>query len=331
MKRLFLISILILLVLAVGLYYALPKIMLSTITNYEPYTFEKVLGSSKLRSHYGIRDASTPRDYGFQSEEIDFRSLDGTRLNSWYIGAKKPSNRCLLLIHGRTSNRLKTMKYLALVDSLDLDTLYNVFIPDLRNSGRSEDAKTYMGYKFAEDVIASIKLMKHEYQQDTILIYAFSMGAMATLNATGRDELSTMLSTDGLVIDKLILDSPLVNVKETLRSQSKNIPLAPFVFDDIFDLYSQEINGFGESMKMSRLLNPNVPTLILQSKDDELTLLPILEKELSDMKSVSNIKVTYFEGPGHVRIFQDKRTRHEYMHAVKDFLSTSTALLVKNK
>ena len=148
-KTLFIISTLLVL-LWMG-YLVLPYIIVQQITDFEPHTFESVLNDSSRRANYGIGMNSKPEDYGFQSEEINFQSFDGIKLNSWYIPCKKPSNRSIVFVHGRTSNRLKTMTYLALIDSLDLDTMYNVFIPDLRNSGRSQASETFMGYKFAEE------------------------------------------------------------------------------------------------------------------------------------------------------------------------------------
>lgn len=331
MKKFLTVFIQLVLILGIISYLLLPRFILAEITDYQPYTFEKVLSDLELRNHFGIRNSSRPEDYGFKSEEVNFRSLDSTQLNGWFIRAKKPSNHCILFIHGRTSNRLKTMKYLALMDSLQLDSLYNIFIPDLRNSGKSAPTKTYMGYKFAEDVISSLQLMKKEYLQDTMVIYAFSMGAMATLNATGRIDLIEVLDKEAIVIEKIILDSPLANVKEILKVQASQVPFALFTFDDIFELYSKNINGFGENMRISWLLNPAIPTLILQSKDDELTLLAILEEELHQMDSFHNLKVVYFEGPGHVRIFQDFRTREKYIREVGSFWRTSSGSIIKNK
>lgn len=320
MKKTITAIIITLLLLWIG-YAFLPYIIIGKINNYDPYTFEKITGDSVMRADYGIGITSKPEDYGFKSEEINFQSLDGTLLNSWYVPAKRPSNHCIVLIHGRTSNRLKTMKYLALIDSLDLDTLYNVFIPDLRNSGKSQASKTYMGYKFGEDVAASLLMLNAACYQDTFLIYGFSMGAMAVLNGTGRPDLVSKYNGKTIYIEKIILDSPLVNVKETLRDQAKNVFMATMFFEDIFSIYSNQIHGFGENMSVSKLLNPTIPTLILQSKDDHTTKLDILNSELSKMKDFHNLEIVYFEGPDHVRIFQDARTKLAYIKTVKNFLN----------
>jgi pimeloyl-ACP methyl ester carboxylesterase len=211
------------------------------------------------------------------------------------------------------------MKYLALVDSLKLDTLYNVFIPDMRNSGKSSESSTYMGYKFGEDLAAGIQFLKNEYQQDSILLYGFSMGAMAIYNTLHRGELKALID-DSVHIEKIILDSPLVNVKETIRSQIGAVPTAGLFFDRVFHLYSLAIDDFGESMKISSLYDARIPTLILQSKDDATTTYEILENELKAMADTDNMHVVLFEGPGHVKIFQDERTKAKYIKEVGAFL-----------
>lgn len=319
MKKKLTIIFAVIVVLFIAIYFLLPHIVINMITDYDPYTFETVLSNEEMREDFGIQNNSSPEDYGFAGEEINFNSLDGTRLNGWYIPTKKSSNRCLILVHGRTSNRLKTMKYLGLIDTLGIDTLYNVFIPDFRNSGKSEPSETFMGYKFGEDVTASILLMDSLYQQDTLILYGFSMGSMAILNATGRSDLVKRYSGKSITIEKIILDSPLVDVKATLREESKKSHIPEIVFNNVFEVYSSKINDFGENMKISKLLDPEIPTLILQSKDDGTTKISFLEQELSNMDNFDNLEVVYFEGPDHVKMFQDERTHEKYVLAVRNF------------
>jgi alpha-beta hydrolase superfamily lysophospholipase len=299
----------------------IPRAAFKLITDYKPYSHEMVLNSSEMCADFGISNCRSPEDYGYNFVEHDYRSLDSLALNGWFVPAKKKRNKCIVLIHGRTSNRLKTMKFLALVDSLALDTAYNVFIPDLRNSGKSAPAKTYMGYKFGEDLTATLLMLKQSFAQDTIILYGFSMGAMAIGNALGRSELRGLLEKNHVVAEKIILDSPLANVKETLRDQSSEVLFGGLYFSEIFRRYSESIDGFGEQMRLSKLLPTSIPVLILQSKDDQTTLNKNLEVELNEMQEYQNLDVVFFEGPDHVRIFQDERTRLKYLESVENFLA----------
>ncbi|NJN27549.1 MAG: alpha/beta hydrolase [Cyclobacteriaceae bacterium] len=306
--------------LAAILYFVVPLGVLSMVTNYPPYSFEKVLQSEKLRNDYGINQNSSPKDYGFYSDEISFISLDSTRLSAWWVPAKQPVAKSIVFVHGRTSNRLKTMKYLAMIDSLQLDSTYNVFIPDLRNSGKSQQTKTYMGYKFGEDLTASLQLLKERYHQDTVILYGFSMGAMAILNATGRSQLKSILRNEHIAVIKIVLDSPLANVKATLTDQAMDMPLADVLVDKVYELYGNEINGFEDSMKLSVLLDKHIPALIVQSRDDKLTKTYILRQELLLLQDYPLLDTAFFDGPDHVKLFQDERTQAAYIETVGSFL-----------
>jgi alpha-beta hydrolase superfamily lysophospholipase len=178
-----------------------------------------------------------------------------------------------------------------------------------------------MGYKFGEDVTATLTMLSDRLDQDTLFLYGFSMGAIAICNALGRPDLKEQLAQKGIVIERIIFDSPLANVKETLRDQASDVPLAGLYFDKIFKMYDDQAYGFGENMRMSKLLPNNVPVLILQSKNDHTTKNEFLSMELAEMQDHKKVGVIYFEGPDHVRIFQDNRTRVRYLNAVKDFLA----------
>ncbi len=310
-------------VLLIAAYFIVPSIILKMITHYPKYTFETVLNYDSMRADYGISNFKAPEDYGFKNvDNIDFQSLyDRIQLNGWYVPAGRVEDSCIILVHGRTSNRLKTMKYLQLIDTLRLDTLYNVFIPDLRNSGKSQSAETFMGYKFAEDLTASLLLMNKRYHQKHVVLYGFSMGCMAIMNTIYRPDLKHKIDSAGIYIDKIILDSPLSNVKATLRYEAAKMHLPGILFNKTYHMYSKKINGYGEKMKLSTLLSDtHIPILILQSKDDHTTPYFILEQELKTIGNRPNMKEVFFEGPDHVRIFQTSKTRQRYISNVKSFL-----------
>jgi pimeloyl-ACP methyl ester carboxylesterase len=212
------------------------------------------------------------------------------------------------------------MKYLALVDSLHLDTLYNIFIPDMRNSGESDPATTYMGYKFAEDIASSILMLSEKKNQKRFTVYGFSMGAMASMTLVGRPDLQELLGQHQLSVEKLILDSPLSNVQETLWLEAKKMGLPKFLFDITFSKFDELVNGYGENLCISKNLEKfEKPVLILQSEDDTTTPLDIFKSEIDRLSSSPNIRVIYFQGPDHVRMWQDERTQLKYMATCKAF------------
>jgi pimeloyl-ACP methyl ester carboxylesterase len=200
-----------------------------------------------------------------------------------------------------------------------------VFIPDLRNSGQSAEGITHMGNNLGEDLTAALLILHHDFGQDTLIVYAFSMGTLAVCNMLGRTELSTLLKQNEIIVEKIIFESPLVNVRETLRRQFSQYPVMPWYFDKTFNLFSKSISGFGDSMRMSLLLLRDVPTLILQTKNDQTTINDILDIELSEMPDHDSMRVIYFEGSGHVKIFQDAGYHVQFLEVVGDFLGTDSS------
>ena len=303
----------------------MPKIILKMVTDYPVFTLERVFNDEYWRENYGIGENKDPVDYGYDDViELKFQSLnDDLKLSGWYINTPNTSNNCLVLVHGRTSNRLKPMKYLELFKKTGLDTVYDFFIPDLRNSGKSQPSKTLMGYKFAEDLLAGLLTVKHEKGHRQFVLYGFSMGAMAIFNLTGRKDLMTQLNESEIIIDQMILDSPLANVKEILiyQSRAKNIP--EFIFERTYNLFDEMVGGTANDMRMSTLIKTyKGPVLILHSKADRLTPYKIMKDEY-DLLNEKSVQLHTFEKVGHVKIYQSKKYKEVYREIVSEFLRSN--------
>ena len=318
MKKKLLIALLVLVVLVFAGYSFVISTILDMTKNYEPYTFELVLEDSVMNARYGLVDQDDPSDYGYENvEEVAFNSsLDQLELSGWYVNSAPASKQTVIIIHGRTSNRLKTMKYLALFKETGLDTLYNFFIPDMRNSGRSADAPTYMGYKFAEDIHGAIAYLKSKGQEQFVL-YGFSMGAMATTALLHRDDLP---KSDNSIV-KVILSSPLSDAKGNIRISSDEMGLPSFIFENAYAAFGDEMNNYGENMAMGvQLKNIDIPILIIQSNDDAKTPASLTKNQLKQLAGKTNIQTWFMDGPEHVRIYTLDEFRGEYTRRVNSFL-----------
>lgn len=321
MKKFLKIALVIIVVVIAAFYFlVLPKTV-SMVTDYPRYTFDYVTADTAMISDYGIDGNRSPADYGYPNfEEVDYTSLqDDIQLNGWYVPATKDSiNRTLVISHGRTANRLKTMKYLAVIKEYGLDSLYNVFIPDHRNSGKSQEASTAMGYEFAEDITAVLKTAKAKYGQTNFVLWGFSMGAMGSATAMARPDLQEFMTSENIKVEKLILASPLSNVYETLAGTSADMGIPGFIFDMSYDRFNAPYDGWIDNMKFSNLLTVNPrPTLILYGNGDHTTPAPILEAEI---KGLSHVKAALFEGAEHVQLYTQDEHRERYAELVNDFL-----------
>ena len=319
-KFLKILAVLVVLIVLAFYFLAVPHFV-GMITDYDRYTFDYVTNDTAMVADFAIGDNRNPADYGFPDyDELDFLTLyDELNLNGWYIPAAKPEiSKTLMINHGRTSNRLKTLKYLELVRDKGLDSLYNIFIPDLRNSGKSDEAKTALGYEFAEDITAAMKMLKDRYQQEEFVLWGFSMGAMASATAVNRPDLVEYQKQEDLKVTKLILASPLSNVKETSRVEAHRIGVPNFVFNQAWASFDNVVDDWSDNMKFSYLLSNNkLPALVLYGNGDATTPAEILEAEIDGL---FNVYPVLFKGADHVQIYTQPEFRERYADKVDGFL-----------
>ena len=304
------------------------------ILNYDKMTFERVLSDSIMKAdhYYLAENEESPADYGYDSvETIRYNSVydEEVELEGWYVqSAISDTAPCVIISHGRTSNRLKTMKFVKMFKDLGLHENYNFFIPDYRNSGNASSAQTELGNKFAEDLAATLLMVNEKYGTKDFVLYSFSMGALATADFMWRSDLQEKTTSKNITIQKMIFDSPLSNAPGVIELGSKRMGAYDFMIEEVLENLSDEIrlpNGekVFDKMRFSVLLKDvKQPMLMLQSEDDIPTPAKFLKEELGILNS-KNIKVVYFDNPSkaeftHVRMYIHHKERYENL--IKDFL-----------
>lgn len=318
-KVLFGILLILLLILTTGYFYV-PQFAFQKITYYEPFTFERVLNDTVWMNEYQIKGFEKPEDFGFTNvEEVNFNSaLDDLRLSAWYLPSPRATDSTIFLIHGRTSNRLKTLKYLEIIKSAGIDTLYNIFIADMRNSGKSETALTYMGYKFAEDIAGGLEFLTGQKAQNHFILYGFSMGAMATYTFLERKE----LEASKYDIQKIIVDSPLSDVTAILKAGSDKLGLPDFIYQTTYEEFDNAINGYADKLKMGTLLkNNDIPILLIQSNHDQTTPAAHTKEQLK-LLAGKNITSWFVDSASHVKVYTHPDYKETYKSKVIDFIKS---------
>ena len=74
------------------------------------------------------------KEFGLEFEDVEFTTSDGFKISAWYVPSKTKSNKAVISVHGRASNRTEGLRYLPTIRSLGI----NVLLIDLRNSGKSD-------------------------------------------------------------------------------------------------------------------------------------------------------------------------------------------------
>ncbi len=298
--------------------YMAIRYFLNQIEKYPRITLEEIYDSKKLRQKYNIEDKINPLDYGFNYKEVAYKS-DKINLYGWLI-ENKNSNKAIIMSHGRGANRLATLQYLQLLKDLDISKEYNIFIPDLRNSGKSDVAKTFMGYCFGRDIYHTIEMLNDNYKIDRFILYGFSQSGIGS--AIAAKFYNDDLRKKNIKIDKMILDSPVSNVRKKIKEDATKKKIPKFIISVVIRVFNLRVGGKLNKMHLSYLLR-RIPTLLLQSKKDGATTYGMLISEYNEIAQNSNIKLKVFESGTHTRIYPDYVD--EYTETVRLFLNTNVS------
>lgn len=322
MKRLFLIGFPLLMLLG-GLGMAgVNGYFLNQIRTYTPVTLAAPYEDPDLIEEFALDGRRTPADFGFADWRTERypSAWDGLMLEGWYIPARDTtSRRALVFAHGRWSNRLKPLSYLTLLHETGLDSTYHVFLPDLRNSGASDPAETGMGYEFAEDLYFTLRHLHAAHGLDRFAVYGFSMGAMGAAVLLDRPDLQAGLDSLGLVIERVVLDSPLSNVEASIRRGAARQHVPGPVADLALYSFDRTIGGYLPRMRLGALLaDPPCPVLILHGEADRTIPLAMLDAERTTLGP--DVTVFTFPDAGHVKIYRHPEHRAAYTDRVAAFL-----------
>jgi fermentation-respiration switch protein FrsA (DUF1100 family) len=129
----------------------------------------------------------TPKDLGFDYEDVEFTTEDGIKLSGWWID--NGSDKIIIPLHGYTTSRWYELYMKPTIESL-LREGYNVLAFDFRAHGRSGGKYTTVGDKEILDVKAAVKWLKgnHAEKAGKIGLIGFSMGAMVTIRSLAEIE-----------------------------------------------------------------------------------------------------------------------------------------------
>ncbi len=284
-------------------------------------SFQDVFSNKDLVKKYGLGSKKDPENYGFKFSECKYHSKEGLRLSGWFINSKNIySKKVIVFIHGRNSNRLACLQYLSLIKKKGLSEDYAIFLPDLRNSGKSDGSRTFLGSRFADDVYSTIKYLKNTKNKNEFILYGFSMGAMAI--EVFLHKYRDFLRWENITVKKVILDSPLTNAEKTVKFKSKDKRFPKFMQNMALRIFDMRISYNIKNMRFSILLkeNKDVPTLILQSKTDSTTPYYMLKHELSRMSDGdSDVDVMLIDDAKHVCLYRG-RNKRSYEEKVAKFI-----------
>jgi len=191
--------------------------------------------------HPSAEIVHTPRHAGLEFQDLFFTTVDGVRLNGWFI--PHPEARVTMVwFHGNAGNishRVENIKLLH--DKVKI----NIFIFDYRGYGRSEGSPSEAGTY--EDGVAALQFVGKQLGVKTgdLIIFGRSLGAAVAAEMAGRVQSRA-----------LILESPFVSIREMAKSV---FPLLP-----ITSLLQTRYDNLEKIVKIK------VPLLVIHGDRDEV-------------------------------------------------------------
>lgn len=200
-------------------------------------------------------------------EKLTLTSRDGLKLSGYYLPAKQPTNKLVILTHGYLGNA-KQMGLFGIFYYQELG--YNIFMPDARGHGKSEGNYYGFGWPDRLDLIDWTNLLVDNLGPDTEVVYhGLSMGAATVLMASGEVELPSEVKA-------IVADSPYGSVYQLFAYQMKRMfHLPAFPLLDSTSVVTKARAGylFREASALKEVQRTDVPILYIHGKAD--TFVPV--------------------------------------------------------
>ena len=146
-----------------------------------PYTISAI-----FIHRFKVANGQTPLDWARPFETVEFQTADDMRLQGWFVPAKAPSPRTVIVCHGVGGNSAAFLGYLLTLDKLEA----NVFFFDFRGHGASDGHTVSMGGREKLDVMAAAQLVRKRWPEQARELYGLgiSMGSSALILAAAEVE-----------------------------------------------------------------------------------------------------------------------------------------------
>jgi fermentation-respiration switch protein FrsA (DUF1100 family) len=190
----------------------------------------------------------TPADWGFDYEDVNFKTADDIQLHGWYIPHKQ-SQQVLLFFRGNAGNISHRRDSIEIFHRLGL----NIFIIDYRGYGKSKGRPGEQGLYRDADAAWHYLTEEKGFSSDQVIIFGRSLGGAVAASLAS-----------GVQARGLILESTFSSAKDFARS------VLPVLSRLVFIRYN-----FNTAEKIQRV---HCPVLVLHSPDDEIMPFHLGEK-----------------------------------------------------
>jgi alpha-beta hydrolase superfamily lysophospholipase len=123
----------------------------------------------------------TPASFHLASEDVVFKSSDGTEIKGWWVPAEQAKG-SVVMVHGLNRSRIEMVRRAPFVHEAG----WNALLIDLRHHGASGGDATTFGVKEKEDVKAAARFVR-ERAPGPVVEWGVSLGAASVVMAAADD------------------------------------------------------------------------------------------------------------------------------------------------
>lgn len=205
---------------------------------------------------------ATPRDAGFDYEDVTLETSDGLKLHGWYVPAAQARG-VVLFLHGNAGNISHRLDSIAIFRELGLDTL----IIDYRGYGQSQGKPSEQGTYLDAEAAWHYLVSNREVAADRIIVFGRSLGGAVAA------WLANQYRPAALIIES--------SFSSALDMARKLYPFMPVRLITRLD--------YPVKLYVSRL---HCPLLVIHSRDDEIipfTMAEAIYNSAAEPKSLLEI------------------------------------------
>lgn len=250
----------------------------------------------------------TPKDLGWEFEEVVLTTSDGVKLSAWFVPfdsaqGKPASDSVIILLHGYPADKANLLQW---AEFLHND--FNLFFLDFRYFGQSEGSLTTIGFREQKDLKAALDyLTKMDFMN--IGAMGFSLGgAVAILTASYDGRIKAIVSDSAFAnIDLMGYEfyKPLFILKYPLTALTK---LWASVF---LAINANEISPEKAAAKLT------IPILLIHSKKDQTISFENAKRLEKVLKNNPKAEFLFLKEGTHG--FLPAKTQAEYEKRVRKF------------
>ena len=148
---------------------------------YAPYWLAGIATTRRFQFPDKENADLTPASFQLASEDVVFRSTDGTELKAWWVPAQ-PAKGSVVMVHGLNRSRIEMLRRAPFVHAAG----WNALLIDLRHHGASGGGATTFGAKEKEDVKAAARYVR-ERSPGPVVEWGVSLGGASVVMAAAED------------------------------------------------------------------------------------------------------------------------------------------------